>query len=125
MNEKNRQTILIVDDDESVLNALQVALEGADYNPLTAISGEAALDILSSEDVDLIILDIYMPEIDGKQIFTAVKEIEPEVPIIIITGMAVEDGQAFADAHGAEGFIKKPFEPAVLIKKIQELIETA
>ena len=116
-------TILIVDDDDAVLDGLSSYLEPRNYKILKAVSGEAALDILSSEDVDLIILDIYMPEIDGKQIFTAVKEIEPEVPIIIITGMAVEDGQAFADRHGAEGFLAKPIEEGPLFSMVADLIK--
>jgi len=108
------KTILIVDDELYILDSMQRMLSTFHYRILTAASGSEALDTLASNDVDLIIVDIRMPEIDGKKIFTKVHEIEPDIPVIIITGMDIEDGKAFADKHGAYGFLAKPIEMETL-----------
>ena len=104
------KTILIVDDELYILDSMKRMLSAFHYNILTASSGSEALDTLASNDVDLIIVDIRMPEIDGKKIFTRVHEIEPDIPVIIITGLDIEDGKAFAEKHGAYGFLAKPVE---------------
>ena len=80
------KTILIVDDELYILDSMQRMLSALKYSILTASSGSEALDILASNDVNLIIVDIRMPEIDGKKIFTKVREVEPDIPVIIITG---------------------------------------
>ncbi|MCK4907282.1 MAG: response regulator [Spirochaetes bacterium] len=106
---KDKSTLLIVDDEEVVLSGLSEMLADFNYNILTASNGEVALDILSTEEVDLIIADINMPHIDGKKILTAVKEIEPDTPIILITGIDIEKGKEFAEKNKADGFLEKPF----------------
>lgn len=116
-----KKRILIVDDEEVILSGLKEMLEHFSYEILTAASGENALDILASQDVDLIIADINMPRIDGKQIFTAVQEIEPDTPIIIITGINVDDGRAFAQSHQAYGFLTKPIQ----LEDIKPLVDRA
>lgn len=120
------ETILIVDDEVHILNGLKTALDLFDYNTLTASSGAEALDILSSEEVDLIIADINMPEIDGKRILDAVKEIEPDTPVIIITGVHVDEVHDLAVQWGADDYLAKPFEPQELAEKIKAtLIKSA
>ena len=117
------ETILIVDDEMHILNGLKTALEHFDYTPLTASSGAEALDILSSEEVDLIIADINMPEIDGKRILDAVKEIEPDTPVIIITGVHVDEVHDLAKKWGADDYLAKPFEPDILAEKIRTILD--
>ena len=114
------KTILIVDDELYILDSMQRMLSALKYSILTASSGSEALDILASNDVNLIIVDIRMPEIDGK-IFTKVREVEPDIPVIIITGGDIQDGKAFADKHGAYGFLEKPIE----IEKLKPLVDGA
>jgi len=113
------ETILIVDDEMHILNGLKTALQHFSYKPLTASSGAEALDILSSEEVDLIIADINMPEIDGKKILDAVKQIEPNTPVIIITGVHVDEVQDLARKWGAADYLAKPFTPVELAEKIK------
>ncbi|HPH02155.1 MAG TPA: response regulator [Spirochaetota bacterium] len=115
------KTILIVDDELYILDSMQRMLSALKYSILTASSGSEALDILASNDVNLIIVDIRMPEIDGKKIFTKVREVEPDIPVIIITGGDIQDGKAFADKHGAYGFLEKPIE----IEKLKPLVDGA
>lgn len=115
------KTILIVDDEFYILDSMQRMLSSLKYSILTASSGSEALDILASHEVDLIIVDICMPEIDGKKIFSKVLEVEPEIPVIIITGRDIEDGKSFTKKHGAFGFLEKPIE----LEKLKPLIDSA
>jgi len=117
------ETILIVDDEIHILNGLKTALDHFGYNTLTASSGADALDILSSEEIELIIADINMPEIDGKRILDAVKEIEPDTPVIIITGAYVDEVHDLAKKWGADDYLAKPFEPDALEAKIRATLD--
>jgi len=115
------KTILVVDDEIFVLDSIERMLSALKYTVLTAPSGSAALDVLTEETVDLILLDIRMPDIDGKRVCTKVREVEPDIPIIIMTGIDVPDTKAFAEKEGAFGFLEKPIE----LEKLRSLIEAA
>jgi CheY-like chemotaxis protein len=115
------KTILVVDDEIYVLDSIQRMLSALKYTILTASSGSAALDILTGNAVDLILLDIRMPDIDGKRVCTKVREVEPDIPIIIISGMDIPDVKAFAKKEGAFAFLEKPVE----LDKLRPLIEAA
>ena len=116
-------SILIVDDEEVVLNGLRDALSmKSAYRVLTAASGARALDILSSEEIDLIIVDINMPEIDGKRILDAVKEIEPDTPVIIFTGVHIDEVETLAAEWGADDYLTKPIDPEHLLRTIRKVL---
>jgi two-component system nitrogen regulation response regulator NtrX len=78
--------ILIVDDEESIRFSLKGGLEDEGYNTLLADSGEQALQIVENHDVDLILLDIWMPGKDGLQVLEELKNNGSSVPVIIMTG---------------------------------------
>jgi len=115
------KTILIVDDEIFVLDSMQRMLSSLKYTILTAASGSAALDILTKNTVDLILLDIRIPDINGKQVCTKVREVEPDIPIILFTGMDIAGVKAFAEKEGAFAFLEKPIE----LDKLRPLIEAA
>jgi len=100
--------ILVVDDDVDMLELLQLALEQGGYQVLTVESGEQALNIFSSFKPDLVILDIIMPESDGYQVLTKIREFS-NIPVIILT--AIQDPTAVAQSLslGADDYIRKPF----------------
>jgi len=81
-----KQTILIVDDEENIRLSLKGGLEDEGYNTLMAPSGEDAIKIIEKQDVDLILLDIWMPGKDGLQILEDLKSNGYTVPVIIMTG---------------------------------------
>lgn len=118
------KTILIVDDEEIICDSIKQILELSGYRAVTANNGSSALDLLSMpvKQIDLIIADVNMPDIDGKRILTAVKEIEPETPVIIITGIDVAESRAFAEEHQAEGFLAKPINAENLLPLIEKII---
>ncbi|MFH1772497.1 MAG: sigma-54 dependent transcriptional regulator [Candidatus Omnitrophota bacterium] len=119
----NKQpVILVVDDDPSVLEAFKVILD-EQFKILTAQSGKSALDTVSKEPVDLVFLDIAMPDIDGMKILRTMKELDANLSIIIATAtdsakMAVE-----AMRLGACNYITKPFDPDEVVAVAQKALE--
>jgi CheY-like chemotaxis protein len=104
------KTVMVVDDDESVLSFLSFSLKGEGFTVLEARNAEGALRLLNSQDPDLILLDIMLPQMDGFTMCKALRENErfSNVPILFITAYADPSSlQKTADA-GAQGLIEKP-----------------
>src|SRR5690625_410636 len=98
----SKQTILITDDEKSIRNALREILEFEDYRILEAENGETALDIISEQPVDLIILDIKMKGMDGMDVLYRLREDESEVRGVFICG----DGALYKDeGYGWHGCV--------------------
>ncbi len=112
-----RKRILVVDDDEMNLKRTQMILE-KHYNVLLAESGNEALRKLKSEKVDLVLLDIAMPVMDGLETFKRMKESYIEIPVIFLTASGYEDDVRTAISLGAVNYLKKPFFPAELLKRV-------
>ena len=112
-----RKRILVVDDDEMNLKRTQMILE-KHYNVLLAESGNEALRKLKSEKVDLVLLDIAMAVMDGLETFKRMKESFIEIPVIFLTASGYEDDVRTAISLGAVNYLKKPFFPAELLKRV-------
>ncbi len=112
-----RKRILVVDDDEMNLKRTQMILE-KHYNVLLAESGNEALRKLKSEKVDLVLLDIAMPVMDGLETFKRMKDSGVEIPVIFLTASGYEDDVRTAISLGAVNYLKKPFFPAELLKRV-------
>ena len=112
-----RKRILVVHDDEMNLKRTQMILE-KHYNVLLAESGNEALRKLKSEKVDLVLLDIAMPVMDGLETFKRMKESFIEIPVIFLTASGYEDDVRTAISLGAVNYLKKPFFPAELLKRV-------
>ncbi len=112
------QTILVVDDTISNLDVICNLLE--DYDILTATSGMDALEILEDENVDLIILDIMMPEMDGFEVCKRLRDAKKtrDIPILFITASTDEDSIEKAYEVGGTDYITKPFKPKELLAKV-------
>jgi len=105
-----KHTILIVDDEENIRLSLKGGLEDEGYNTLMAPSGEDALRIIEKQDVDLILLDIWMPGKDGLQILEELKNSGYTIPVIIMTGHGSIETAIRATRLGALDFIEKPLD---------------
>ena len=105
-----KHNILIVDDEENIRFSLKGGLEDEGYSTLLADSGEQALKIVEKHDVDLILLDIWMPGIDGLQVLEELKNKGSSVPVIIMTGHGSIDTAVRATRLGALDFIEKPLD---------------
>jgi two-component system nitrogen regulation response regulator NtrX len=105
-----KHTILIVDDEENIRLSLKGGLEDEGYNTLLAPSGEDAVRIIEKQDVDLILLDIWMPGKDGLQILEDLKNSGYSIPVIIMTGHGSIETAIRATRLGALDFIEKPLD---------------
>ncbi len=125
LNDNAKGTILIAEDEESVLLVAKIMLENLGYTIITAIDGRDALQKYKSsmEKIDLVLMDLTMPHMDGVQASNALREITPDLKIIISSGYnELEVVERFND-HKPAGFIQKPFrleDLANLVKSVME-----
>jgi DNA-binding NtrC family response regulator len=119
----NQPTILVVDDQQIILFLLETHLRQAGFNPVTATSGAEALAILGQRTVDLIISDLIMPGMGGLQLMERVREINPGIPIIVITANGSVEGAVEAMRRGAYDYLEKPYNPDDLRMTIQRALD--
>src|SRR5512143_578712 len=101
-------TVLIVDDEPNILASLRRALEVEGYRALVAGGGAAALDKVTHEGPDLVLLDVVMPEMDGLEVLRRLKELQPDLPVVMMSGNATIDTAVRATKLGAYDFVEKP-----------------
>ena len=103
----HQNTVLVVDDDTSILDTVSSILSSEGYNVVSASTGEEALKAVASARPLVILLDMRMPVMDGWAVARAIREQGIKVPIVVMT--AAESAQRWADEVGAEGYLAKPF----------------
>jgi DNA-binding response OmpR family regulator len=119
------KTILIVDDEPSIIVALQFLMEQNGYQTIVAFSGEEAMEAVAQHRPDLILLDIMLPVVDGFEVCQRVRE-NPEwkeIRIVMVTALGSEVNITKGLDLGADAYITKPFSNAELVAKVKELIE--
>lgn len=114
-----RVTVLVVDDEEVTRQLLVAALQSPQRQLLTAASGEEALEIAKKTDVDLVLLDLIMPGINGVETFRQLHELRPQLPVVIITGYPDSDLMQKALEIGPFTMINKPVE----VNQIQKVVD--
>jgi len=119
-----RETILLVDDEAVIIEVGQAMLINMGYQVLIAGSGKEALQLYRSErtGVDLVILDLILPEMDGGEIFDRLREMNPEVKVLLSSGYSINDQATQILERGCRGFIQKPFTLQELSQKIREIL---
>ncbi len=121
---KEKQRILVVDDEQTVRDFLQKALENAGYDVITASDGREALDKVSQFDVSLVLLDIVMPGLDGYEVLEHMRQYE-DIPVIMLTGIGGETTKIDTLALGADDYITKPLSVEELLARIQAKLRRA
>jgi len=119
------ETVLLVDDEEMIRDVGEAMLTKLGYKILVADSGEQALDQIrrNGHEIDLVILDLIMPGLDGGKTFDLIKDIRPNLPVILASGYAI-DGQANEIIKkGCNGFIQKPYNISDLSQKVREVLD--
>jgi two-component system, cell cycle sensor histidine kinase and response regulator CckA len=119
-------TVLLVDDEEMVLNAVEQMLKKMDYEVLLASTGQEALDLYkgNKDKIDIVLLDMVMPGIGGGETYDKMKEIDPELKVLLLSGYSV-DGQATEILkRGCNGFIQKPYDMKELSQTIKEILDS-
>ena len=109
--------ILIADDEKEIIRLLKIYLN--DYNVIEANDGQQALAILNSQQVDLAIVDIMMPKVDGYQLITKIREKSTYIPVIIISAKVSLSDRILGMDIGADDYITKPFEPLEVQAKVR------
>ena len=116
------QSILVVDDDAMNLKRTKLILQKY-YDVIFAESGEEALELLKSEKIDMVLLDIAMPDMNGIEAFEHMKEEGIDIPVIFLTASGDEDDVLSALSLGAVNYLKKPFIPQELLKRVAKGFE--
>lgn len=115
--------ILIVDDEKGLRDLHQENLEEAGFICFTASGGQAALDVLSVEAIDLAIVDVMMPEMSGLDLFNRMKELYPWVGVLFVTAVDQMDVAVSQVKGGARDYLVKPVNRAKLIDAVNEALE--
>ena len=111
--------LLIADDEKEIIRLLKVYLDANEYNVLEANDGVQALAVLNSAPVDIAVVDIMMPKIDGYQLIKKIRERKDKyIPVIIISAKVGLSDRIFGMDVGADDYVTKPFEPLEVVAKI-------
>jgi two-component system cell cycle sensor histidine kinase/response regulator CckA len=121
---KGTGTILLVDDEEAVLEVGEKLLKVMGYHVLTAREGREAIDVYKKhrETVDLVLLDIIMPNMKGGEVFDCLKEINPDIKVLLSSGYSIDGEASKILERGGKGFIQKPFHLERLSETIRAIL---
>jgi len=118
-----KQTILLVEDEQNLHEALKLNLELEGYEVTSAFDGAAALKAVDAEYFDLIILDVMLPEMDGINVAETIRLQNNEVPILMLSAKSSSADRVLGLKKGADDYLTKPFNLEELILRVQKLIE--
>jgi len=123
--DRGTETILLVDDEKIVLEANREMLESMGYRVYAVGSGQEAIALFMGKrnEIDLVILDMIMPGISGGETFDRLREINPEIKVLLSSGYSLNgEAQTIMD-RGCKGFIQKPFQIEKLSQKVREMLD--
>lgn len=111
-------TVMIVEDDEMIREMMDITLSQAGYRVTSVGSGESALDLLRRIKVDLVLLDIHMPQMSGLDVLMAMARMGRRTPVLMVTANRQAETVAEAMRLGCIGYMAKPFAPADLLGRV-------
>ena len=116
--------MLLIDDEEMILDVGSEMLEALGYKVMTAAGGKLGLKIYEQnrDKIDLVILDMIMPEFGGADTFEALRRIDPSIRVLLSSGYSVEGQAKEIIQNGCKGFIQKPFSMTELSRKIRRIL---
>jgi len=119
------ETVLAVDDDQTMLDLLEEVLRPLGYNVLSASSGEEALEVASEhqDEIDLLLTDVILPGIKGQDLAKQLLNRCPGVNVLFMSGYLCPSMAHSDSDQGFEAFIQKPFSPNALLRKIRKLLD--
>lgn len=120
-------TILLVDDEQPVLETTKLILEMAGYRVITAVDGSSAIDNyrINQDEIDLVILDYYMPNLSGKEVLKNLLEINPDLKVIVSSGFDRKGPVKELLEMGAKDSIQKPFRMKTLLETVKNVLDDA
>jgi PAS domain S-box-containing protein len=122
---KGNEAILLVDDEETTIHVEELMLKELGYQVVPALSGKRAIELYKEKMVyfDLVALDMIMPEMNGKDTYDALKKINPNVKVLLVSGYSLNKQIEDLMDQGCNGFIQKPFDIVQLSQKLREVLE--
>ena len=120
------ETILIVDDEEIIVNVSREMLSNMGYNVFVARGGKEALEIFEKDKdkITLVVLDMIMPDLSGSHVYNVLKEIKPDIKVLLSSGYSVDDQASKIMSGDCDGFIQKPFNMLQLSKTVREILDS-
>lgn len=119
----SEQTILIVEDDTTIARFVELELRHAGFGVLMAGEGSTAIDLLDSNQVDLVLLDLMLPGIDGIDVARHIRKRGSQVPILMLTARAETHDVVSGFEAGADDYLRKPFEIPELLSRVRALLK--
>ena len=122
---RGTETILLVDDEEMILEVGKTMLTALGYKVMLASGGKQAVELYGKNEakIDMVILDMVMPEMGGGEVYDRLKEINPAVNVLLSSGYSPESQANEILKRGCEGFIQKPFDVKQLSSKIRDILD--
>lgn len=117
--------LLVVDDEADLLAELQPLLERSGFAVVTAADGLQALDAVRREKPDLVILDVMMPRLNGREVLRRLRQQNDWTPVLLLTHVGAPTERALSLQEGADDYLNKPFEPLELIARVQAILRRA
>jgi len=115
---ENKMNVLVVDDDREIVDSICIFLSGEGYKALKAYDGIEALEILSENEVHLMILDIMMPKLNGIKTLMKLRE-SRNIPVILLSAKSEDADKIFGLTAGADDYVTKPFNPSELMARVK------
>jgi len=115
---KKKNTILVCDDDREIVDAIEIYLSQEGYRILKAYDGVQAVEMLEQEDVQLLLIDIMMPKLDGLRATLKIRE-KSSIPIIILSAKSEDADKILGLNTGADDYVTKPFNPLELVARVK------
>ena len=112
-------TVLICDDDKDIVSALEIYLSSEGYRTVLAYNGEEAVRAVNEENIDLILMDIMMPRLDGIRATARLRESGGNIPIILLTAKSEDTDKVLGLNIGADDYVTKPFNPVEVIARVK------
>ena len=122
---KGAETLLLIDDEEMIIEVGQELLENLGYTVLSAKSGKEAIETYQKnrEKIDMVLLDMIMPEMGGSETYDLLKAIDPDIKVLLSSGYSIDGLAKTILAKGCDGFIQKPFSLMDLSQKLREILD--
>jgi two-component system cell cycle sensor histidine kinase/response regulator CckA len=122
---RGSETVLFVDDEDLIIDVGEQILQRMGYTVFVARSGREALEIFSKkkDDIDMVILDMIMPDMSGGEAYDRLCEIHPDIKVLLSSGYSLRGQARNILARGCKGFIQKPFNMRELSHKLREVLE--
>ncbi len=121
---KAKETVFLIDDDDMIADVSEMILKSSGYDVVSAKSGKEAIEVYKENHsrIDMVILDMILPDMGGGDTYDSLKEINPEIKVLLASGYDIEYQGRDIMERGCDGFIQKPFNMNELLEKIKGIL---